>query len=312
MIRQEEIKQLQDVLGPAQTVGILVSENPNLDTMAAALSLYLALSLGQKKVSISCKSEPVVGISSLVGIDKVERQLSLGGSDMTVSLPYKQGTIEKISYNIEGDRINLVIKAGASGLDFDPSEITYLKSGGSADVIFAIGIRQASMLSEFISKTYIVNIDNNGANARFGEMVFVDPSASSKSEIVSSVISSLSLPIDRDCAQNLLSGIDFATNNFQDTKTSPLAFEMAGLLLKNGAVRNSKPRRDEDFPPEAFFPPMPMSKPPLSPQFTPPTHQQPFLHQGKQDQQQQGGQGKKKQPPADWLTPKIYKGSTTV
>lgn len=334
MIDQEELRNLQSILQTAKTVGILVSANPNSDTMAAGLALYLSLTLSGKNVSIICKSEPLVEVSNLVGIDKVEQKLSLGGSDLTVSLPYKQGTIEKISYNIEGDRINLVVKAGQAGLDFDESDIVYQRNGGQADVIFAIGMAQSSMVYEFVAQNgeqkppYIINIDNDSANARFGNTFIVDPSASSKSEIVASLLSMLKLPIDRDLAQNLLIGIDFATNNFQDPKTSALAFEMAGLLLKNGAMRDSKHKKrfvsqDElggDFPPEAFFPPMPMSKPQNVSHLEPPMNTVKPSPQSQKDPQggfnrqawPVGSQGKKKQPPADWLTPKIYKGSTTV
>ena len=45
--------------------------------------------------------------------------------------------------------------------------------------------------------------------------------------------------MDLDIAQNLMLGIATATNNFQDSKTSSLAFEMAGVLMRNGALRPS-------------------------------------------------------------------------
>jgi hypothetical protein len=138
-------------------------------------------------------------------------------------------------------------------------------------------------------------------------------------------------------------GIATATNNFQDPKTSSLAFEMAGILMRNGALRPTpnQPKRENlsmDFGDDQFMEPLMPKKSfntqPLRPaqpvQSTPTQPRQAAPIQSTQlrtaeqmrnqlKQQEQApienveakeGPGMGETPPDDWLTPKIYKGST--
>ncbi|MDP3726731.1 MAG: hypothetical protein Q8Q96_00255, partial [bacterium] len=95
--------------------------------------------------------------------------------------------------------------------------------------------------------------------------------------------------------------ISFATDNFQKPTTSFLAFEMAGLLIKKGAVRKTSPKDEstafQDF---SFTPPQKTKTKPL-PQVQ--RVQEEDFGQDRQDQEE---------PPSDWLAPKVYKGSTLV
>lgn len=320
MFNQDKILQLQDEITRAQTIGIIARDNPDLDVMAGALALCLSLSQSGKNVSICSRTEPIVAISSLVGIDKVGKAFT-GGNDLTIALPYKQGTIEKISYNIDGDKINLVIKGGTQGLQFDPSEVRFLRTGGSVDLLFAIGISDEVMLEEFTTpqgkEVIIVNIDNSPSNQQFGTMILTDQAASSISELGAHLISQLTLPIDIDIAQNLLSGISYATKNFQDPKTSALAFEMVGLLLKYGAQRQNNFMKqtmaniplDEQVPfsAEDFALGLPTNDIDASGQ-----QDRPRVERTKRPTTKAQSEVVQEAPPADWLTPKIYKGSTTV
>ena len=176
---------------------------------------------------------------------------------------------------------------------------------------------------------------------------------------------SMGFNIDIDTAQNLLIGIENATENFQNSKTTPLAFEITGELIRKGAIRGSaniaKPKvedysTDEDlesvfgspsFPQRPQQLNQPMRQPmrqairqPLDQQARQPLGQrivrQPNAGQtlqslqNKQIEQDQDSSGqdlnierkdpsassgqvrKDKKPPVDWLTPKIYKGSTNI
>jgi len=114
---------------------------------------------------------------------------------------------------------------------------------------------------------------------------------SSISEQVANLILSLNLKLDIDIAQNLMHGISFATNNFQDVKTSALAFEMVSVLMKNGAIRVgvNKLQSESVVNTERFFP-----------QPTKPIRKIEDVEKELENEN----------PPEDWLAPKIYKGST--
>lgn len=274
MIREESISKLRSLLSKEEKTSILVGKNPDLDSMAGALALYLTLLKAGKVVNITCPTEPLVEHSSLVGINKVSQKLVSEGGDMIIVLPYQKGKIDKISYNIEGDKIHLVVKAGEEGLGFTFNDINFSKSGGvNTGLVLLVAAPNPSedlaplFSEEAFSQAQVLSI------GKVGQGEFVDSTASSISEIVADILNKLSAPIDIDIAQNLMNGLTFSTNDFQSEKTTPLAFEMAALLLRYGAVRqNRKVKKVVKIEEET--------------------------------------QEDKKETPIDWLTPKIYKGGT--
>lgn len=281
----DNLLKLREFLGREEQASVLVKKNPDLDQMAAALSLYLGLLKAGKKAFIISPSEPIVEHSSLVGLNKVSTQIESSGQDLTMILPYEKGRIEKISYDIENDKIHLVVKAGPDGLGFDQNQINFLNTGGiSRGIFFLVGIKNpqedlAHLYSPDLFKSQpVVEIGREeGQNLNSGNLRLIDSGASSICELMASLLVNLGAPLDLDIAQNLLNGITFATNNFQNEETSPLAFEMAALLLRYGAKRKStseKPKTQE------------------------------WVAQSKKKDQEEA--------PLDWLTPKIYKGGNLL
>lgn len=233
---------IQDILAKNDKISIAVGKNSSMDEMGAALALYLSLKTQGKKISIGTPSTPTVAISSLVGIDKVKDAITSDGGDLIVSFPYKEGEIEKVSYTLENGHLNIIVKAGNQGLSFTEKDVQYKHAGENPTLLIVIGTSRLSDLGplfnpETFKDTTVINIDNKEDNQNFGDIVLVSSRFSSVSEQVANLISSLNMPLDTDIAQNLLSGISFATQNFQSKETSYLAFEMAALLMKKGAVR---------------------------------------------------------------------------
>ncbi len=311
-------QKLRDFITTSQSIGIAVGKNPSIDEMGAALALYLSFTTLQKKVSIASPTEAIVELSSLVGIDRVRNKLDASGADLVVSFPYRESEegeseIQKVSYTIENGYLNIVVKAGNNGLSFSDKDVRYSRGGGGApSVVFIIGTPRLSDLGSLfdvneLKDTKIVNIDNKTDNQNFGDVVLVSPRFSSVCEQVASIIKALDLPLDVDIAQNLLSGISHATSNFQKSNTSYMAFEMAAFLMQKGARRGRPSRGDyrpsqrqqEESGVNPFLPP---SAP------TPRSNQQQAQATGNQQQKQRD----EKNPPADWLMPKVYKGSTTL
>lgn len=356
-------KQIKDLIDSNQEIAIVAGRNPSLDDMGAALSLYLALTALGKNTVIAAPEQPIVEISNLVGINKVKSGLGGQGGDLIVSFPYKEGEIDKVSYTLENEFLNIVVKAGPAGLNFAQKDIKFARgTGGVPKLLFVVGSKRLSDLASIfdiadLKNTTVVNIDNKADNQGFGDLVIVSTGSSSVSELVASLIMYLGFPIDQDIAQNLFAGISFATNDFQSPNTSSLAFEMAGILMRNGAKRVSLVRqRSADFDsfiqtkpvPAQQMPmsrPQPITQPAYQPQVPPvqpkqssedviarlrkqimesqkrqeqrvsastPVEAQPQVNNFQEttpiDQVEQ--ERIIENPPEDWLTPKIYKGST--
>ena len=238
-------------------IAIATPIDPTVDEMGAALALYLSLKNMGKTLSIATPEEPLVEVSSLVGIDEVKTNIGEASGDLVVSFPYREGEIEKVSYTRDADVLNIVVKAGEKGLNFDEKDVKFTRGSTAPELLFVVGAARISDLGKLfdpvvLKDTVVVNLDNKPENQGFGDIVMTSTKFSSVSEIVANVISLTGLKMDLDISQNLMLGIATATNNFQDPQTSSMAFEMAGVLMRNGALRptpQAAPRRklSEDF-----------------------------------------------------------------
>lgn len=307
------LEKIKELLAKNETIGIAVGKNSGVDEMGGALSLYLALTTVGKKVTVACPTEPLVEVSSLVGIDKVKKGFDGGGSgDLTVSFPYKEGEIEKISYTLEDGKLNILVKAGENGLSFNEEGIEYKRGGGAPGLVFVIGTPRLSDLGTFfdpqaLKDSKVINIDYKPDNQGFGDIPLIGKNSSSVSELMANFISSLDFNIDVDIASNLLAGIISATENFQNPKTSPLSFEMAAFLMKKGAVREVKDE-NQVIEEDSFFKPKTQPKTPSFAKSTIGTEEKKaaFAKEGFGELKGEDN------PPDDWLAPKIYKGSTAI
>lgn len=350
------VQKISEIIDKNEAIDIVIGKNPHLDEMAAALSLYLSLQASGKKVSIASPTNPIVEISSLVGINKVQTSLSgKQGSDLVVSFPYKDKEIQKVSYTLEEGYLNIVVKAGPSGLSFSDKDVVFKRGGGgqASGILFVVGTARLSDLGnlfdpEALKDTTVVNIDNKQHNQGFGDIIFVSSKYSSVSEQVAYLLKQLNLQVDVDTAQNLLSGISQVTDNFQKPSTSMHAFEMAAFLMRKGAQREKtsgrlQPVHQSQIPQRQFNQnardaqspfavPVPAPRPmrPNSnfPQKPAPsfldnfdeeeTSQDNAFFGPSQSQNQPAPKKDDTQPkvdkaaPSDWLTPKIYKGSSEV
>ncbi len=358
------IQQIKEIVTGAGSIGITVGKNPTVDDMAAALGLYIALQNANKKVLVASPTDPIVEFSSLVGVNKITKTLSGtggGSGDLTVSFPYVEGEIEKVSYTTEEGYLNIIVKASQQGLSFSEQDVRFQRGGGEKlDAVFVIG---AAYLSEVESvfdtqdlDIKIINVDKRATNEGYGDIVDVILQLSSVSEEVARLVLSMGIQMDQDAAQNFMTGISDATKNFQSPQTSSLAFEVAGNLMKKGAVRAretiegtdlQRARQDlsdltkkqvgvmQDSPvqepsvttqPQVRPQPLQSSQPQArlqqqaaptgqdlprtAPVRQPQTRQpQPARTQPTKDQ---GFANDDQDAPDDWLTPKVYKGSTDV
>lgn len=80
----------------------------------------------------------------------------------------------------------------------------------------------------------VINIDHHISNRRFGDINWVDPEASSCSEMVYRLYKKLGVKIDKEAALSIYTGIMTDTGSFRYSSTSSSTFEAASQLLKSG------------------------------------------------------------------------------
>ncbi len=294
-----DIQRLREIFERDGSFAIVVGSSYTIDEMGGALSIYLALISRGKDVTIISSKQPLVEVSNLVGIDRVKSSFESKSGDLVVSFPYQQDEIGKVSYTLEGGFLNIIVKPKDNSLSFGEKDVMFKRSGEAPLVLIAVGVKRLSELSslfniEALKDTTIVNIDKAGANEGFGDIVIMGQGASSVSEQVANILLTLTYPMDPDISQNLMSGIVESTQDFQSARTSSLAFEMAGILLRNGAIREGvRSTQAQRIVTQPINTPRPQPVSPLP------------IREFPREQ-------KKDEAPPDWLAPKIYKGSTNV
>jgi hypothetical protein len=279
----QTVQKLKDTLVKSNNIGIAVGADPSVDTMAGALSLYLLLKAANKQVSVACPTEPIVELSSLVGINRVQRNLGGEAGDLVVSFPYVEGEIEKVSYTLEEGFLNIIVKASEQGLSFDENDVKYVRGSGAIDLLIVVGTPRLAELEDVFDAQKLrdvrtINIDNKENNQGFGDIVLVSSRFSSVSEQVADLAMALGFRMDQDVAQNLLTGITTETRNFQTPNVTPLTFEMMALLMKRGAARRQIESQPQGFgaQPRPQYDDVDMDQPPVrpTPQPTPQPRQQ--------------------------------------
>lgn len=246
MLPAHEITKTRELLLQSKNILIALPQNPNIDQAAAALCLFLSLKKVGKSVQVVCSDFPTVELSEVIGVDLISDQVS--GGNMIISIDYVDGSIEKVSYSVEGDKFNLVIHTPPGASPVTTDKIRFLSSGMVADCVVCIGALSLDDLGkiakdnqESFSQAAIVNIDRQAANTRYGAINLVDRAASSISEMIFLILRSLSQEPDLDIVKNVFAGVLSATDNFQNDHVSPEAFEAAAWCLRHGARPKNKP-----------------------------------------------------------------------
>lgn len=303
MLKNYPFNQIRDKLSTSQKILIVLPANPNFDAVASALSLRLALIEGSKNTIIYCPQPMTVEFNHLVGVDQIGQKLQ--GSDMIITLNYPVDQIERVSYNDDNGQPNIVIQPKNGAPQLSENITNYHFAGVGADLVFTIGVSDLMAVGDPANFQNAAIVDINFESQGIGReaITVVDPTASSLSEIILGLISGLSLPVGPDTAQNLLDGLWRATNGLSGVTAGADTYEAVSICLRIGARKPvSQPldtvpthlSQGNLVKPKTQNIPSPL--PSTDSDIMPPVNRD----------------ISKKNPPTDWLQPKIYRGTSTV
>src|SRR3989344_1674705 len=323
------LSELKNLIPSSKTILIALPSQASIDQLASGLSLFLTLEAGGKQVSVVCDDSMVAGQGYLFGIDHVQKNMpTTDGRNLTLTLEGVAASdntvpaLEKLDWFAENSNLNLVFHV-LPGQQFQPVRIVPKHQGAGFNLIFTIGAVNLNALgnvysanSQVFSGTHIINIDIQQANTGFGQTNIVDPNASSISEVMSNVISDLGLILDGDSASNLLAGIFESTSNLTDGKSGAETFMAVANCLRAGG---KKPGSTASQPQPAFdwSALMPQDSP-ITPKEAPQEFAVPPVVSSDAGDDSQASPEERpveegvisETVEPEWLTPKIFKGSS--
>ena len=213
---------------------IWLPPEPDYQVVAAGLSLFLALKNQQKNVEIICPSEMKVAVNRLVGVNQIKTKLP--SQNLVVSFNYVKDAIDKVSYNVDNGKFNLVIQPQAGHEPLSPDNVSYSLSAAPIDLVILVSITSAEGIPPETPTVSLV-ADNN--KTLIGETF--------------QLIDQAQLPLNQDIAGNLLKGLAAETQQFQ--RATSADFTLAAELTKVGASpteiepQPSEPTEKTEAPP---------------------------------------------------------------
>jgi len=229
------------LLNSAGRILILLPQRPSVDAVAAALALNLAVSKASKKVITACINPLTVNFNRLFAVNKVVQEV--GNKNLVISFPCTEESLEKVSYNIDNNRFNLIVEQKDDFPAVESKDVSFTHTGVSVDMVFVLGANRIEDLGEiyqnetaFFAQAQVVNINCSPTGVLFGKLNIFDPNASSCSELTAELIQKAGLPLEPDIATNLIAGLEAATNNLS-FKTNAKSFNILSWLMNSGGKR---------------------------------------------------------------------------
>lgn len=327
-----QLTELKTLLPNAKSILIVLPGNASIDVLASGLALFLILESSGKQVAVSCDDTIKVSQSHLFGVDHIQKNVpSTDGGNLTLALEGVAASdntipaLEKLDWYAEGSNLNLVFHV-LPGQTFQPSKIVPHYQGSGFNLIIAIGASNLNALGNIylsnqsaFSGTHIVNIDNQPTNTSFGQTNVLDTNSSSLSEMMSLVITDLGFVLNTDSASNLLAGIFDTTNNLTGDKVNAETYMAVANCLRVGGRKptvstaatfdwNALKPKDSTIS-EYAVPQISASVSPAN-NLGDDSQSLPSIQSGSPEERPAGEGVVSETVEPEWLTPKIFKGSS--
>lgn len=258
IMNSHDLNSITEVVNQSNKVLIETTERPTIDGLAALLALGAALRNQGKDVTLACAADLPSEVSELKGSDQIIKELK--PTNLVISFDYVDGMVEKVSYNVEGDRFSLVLSGKEATID--PSQIAFSQNSGDFDLIIILDTPKLSYLGKLLEvekklhdQVSVLNIDRHANNELFGTYNLVVENTVSTSELVLDIIQGLGMPLNEEIADLVLKGLKAATNNFSANLKAELMEKAALCLRFLGQVEGEQIKKTGEAPDESWFAP---------------------------------------------------------
>ena len=231
-MKNYQIQDLKTILAGAKTALIAVPQ-ASVDSIGSALALALLLKRANITPKVFCPQPTDTNYSKLNGLELLVN--TYNQNDLIVTLDYPLDQIEKVTYNQDNGKLNLVVqtKEGASKVQEDQILIT--NQSATADINFLLGDEtQLGSNASMITKGNWVNISPVNIEKTWAKYNILDQDAPF-SEILTFLLPILGYQLTPEAAKNLLIALRVATQSFS-LNVSPETFEAGALCLRGTQV----------------------------------------------------------------------------
>lgn len=224
---------------PTKKVLIIPSKNIDPDLLAATLTLARVVKKqGREVFVLGSKDDIPEYLSESYPAKDVAFHRELDAPGLVLKLKNKDASIKNIEWEEDSGEVKVYLNTADGNIE---EKVKVQSLGEGYERIITIGIQKLNHIEEYRSnrelfkKSEIINIDLSTTNSNYGIATYVNPEASSFSEIAFNYINDLALKLDSKEATDLLSGIFWKTKSFQIGNTTTSTFQVCSDLVSANA-----------------------------------------------------------------------------
>ena len=227
-MKNYNVSEVKNLLSTAKTALIAVPQL-NVDSIGSALALALLLKKSNITTKVFCPQKTDANYTKLSGLELLTDIYN--PNDLIVTLDYPLDQIEKVTYNQDGGKLNLVVQTKDGSPKVAETQILISNQAVPADINFCFG--DEALLganSNMVDKGAWINISPSVVEKPWAKVNIIDQDAPF-SEILTFLLPMLGLELNPDAAKNLLISLRVATQSFS-INVSPETFEAGALCLR--------------------------------------------------------------------------------
>lgn len=240
MVQPETIQSAVSLLKRHQRILIMPSAPPDGDSLGSALALYLILRKFGKDATVVC-ADNVPEVYRFFPNHEVISGEFQAVQDFIVTIDCSRVPVEHVHHEIQRNKVNIVVTPQQGQLT--ARDVTFSDGSFHYDLIVTVDTGDLEQLGPlysgnvgFFQHVPLLNIDHHASNSQFGQVNFVDMTASSTTQAMMPIIDGLGENlIDEDIATLLLAGLITDTGSFQNPNTTPESLALAAKLVTLGA-----------------------------------------------------------------------------
>ncbi|MBR2587297.1 hypothetical protein IKE71_02905 [Candidatus Saccharibacteria bacterium] len=230
------LSQVVAKVNEAESVLVALSNDPSVDEIAAALGLSMALDSSGKRVTAIYSGKTPNVLEFLKPSERFETNTD-SLQDFIIALDKDKA--DHLRYKIDGDFVKVYVTPYKTTISGD--DLEFSRGDFNVDLVISLNVPAVTELDAALKEygrimhdATSINI-TNGVAGKFGDVEWVEPSASSISEMVAGLAFEINEKMDPATATALLTGLVAATDRFSNPATTPDAMVLAAKLMGAGA-----------------------------------------------------------------------------
>ena len=135
-MKNYQIQEIKNLLGTAKTALIAVPQL-NIDSVGSSLALALLLKKSNITTKVFCPQKTDANYTKLNGLELLTDVYNQ--NDLIVTLDYPLDQIEKVTYNQDNGKLNLVVQTKDGSPKVAENQILISNQASAADINFILG-----------------------------------------------------------------------------------------------------------------------------------------------------------------------------